>query len=193
MACSDVPHTIGKLWTRATTILWTSSQSKVCTQSFAPTESRESQLWEFWDSPDKMTFGCWSVPGTKYTIKGKVMASPKSGSWWILWICVCSWFVRASKCCNYALTNLLFGLCGSVWINEVFVNLPSPILELQHTLLPLKWCEPGSTPNSSFRCLHFWTRSWVHQRTWGCIIWTENSWTIHLTTIFLWIMIQSID
>jgi hypothetical protein len=30
------------------------------------------------------------------------------------------------KCSNYALTNLLFGLCRSMWIIELLVNLPSP-------------------------------------------------------------------
>jgi hypothetical protein len=35
--------------------------------------------------------------GTKNTIRGKVVASPKFGLWWVLWICVCSWFIRATK------------------------------------------------------------------------------------------------
>jgi hypothetical protein len=34
---------------------------------------------------------------TKYTIRGKVVASPKSGPWWILWVWVCSWLVLAPK------------------------------------------------------------------------------------------------
>jgi len=85
---------------------------------------------------------------TEYTIKGKVVASPKCKLWWVLWVCVCSWFVRASKCFDYALTNLLFGLCRSVWVSELLINLPSPIIELQHTLLPPKCCELKSTPNS---------------------------------------------
>jgi len=29
--------------------------------------------------------------------RGKVVASPKSGLWWILWVRVCPWFVLASK------------------------------------------------------------------------------------------------
>jgi hypothetical protein len=33
----------------------------------------------------------------KNNIRGKVMASPKFGPWWILWICVCSWLVHAPK------------------------------------------------------------------------------------------------
>jgi hypothetical protein len=34
---------------------------------------------------------------TEYTIRGKVVASPKSGPWWVLWIQVCPWFVLAPK------------------------------------------------------------------------------------------------
>ncbi len=84
-----------------------------------------------WESQDKMTFGCWSLwPSIEYTIRGKVVASPKSGPWWVLWICVCSWLVRAPRCSNYALTNLLFGLCKSAWVSKLLVNLPRPIPKL---------------------------------------------------------------
>ncbi len=56
------------------------------------------------------------------------MASPKSGPWWVFWICVCSCWVRAPKWSNYALTNLLFSLCMFVQVIELLVNLPSPHL-----------------------------------------------------------------
>jgi hypothetical protein len=36
-----------------------------------------------------------SWPGIKYTIRVKVVASPKFGPWWVLWACVCSWLERA--------------------------------------------------------------------------------------------------
>jgi len=87
-------------------------------------------------------------PGTKYTIRGKVMASPKSGPWWVLWICVCLQLVHVLKCFNYALTNLLFGLCRSVWVIELFVNFSNPIPELQHTPLPRSATSQGARPNS---------------------------------------------
>ncbi len=35
--------------------------------------------------------------GTKYNIRGKVVASPKSGLWWVLRIQVCSWLIPAPK------------------------------------------------------------------------------------------------
>jgi hypothetical protein len=62
-----------------------------------------------WDSPKVVgvpTLGIsgqndiwmWaSWRGTKYIIRGKVVASPKSRPWWVLWVQVCLWFVLASK------------------------------------------------------------------------------------------------
>jgi hypothetical protein len=38
-----------------------------------------------------------SWPNTKYTIRGKVVASPKLGPWWIVWIQGCPWFVLTPK------------------------------------------------------------------------------------------------
>ncbi len=118
-------------------------------------------------------------PSTEYNTRGKVVASPKSRPWWILWVYVYPWFVRAPKCYNYALTNLLFGLCRSVWVIELLVALLSPILELQHGLLPPKCCELGSTPKLLFLplCSHLDSQLspskslGVHQtRTHTCIV-----------------------
>jgi len=94
----------------------------------------------------KWHLGAGPMVGTEYTIRGNVVASPKSGSWWVLWVSFCPWLVRAPKCSKYTLTNLLFGLCGSVWVIEFLVNLPSPIMELQHAPLPPKCYKPGSAP-----------------------------------------------
>jgi len=49
--------------------------------------------------------------------KGKVVASPKSKPWWVLWICVCLWFVNAPK---------MVQLCKFVWVIDLLVILPNP-------------------------------------------------------------------
>jgi len=150
LCIGGVSHTIGKILTRATTFLLTSSQSEVCTRSYGPPKSWKSQFREFRDSNLR-------VPGqndiwvlvlclaTKNTIRGKVVASPKFGSWWVLWIRVCSWLVHAPKVLQLCTTNL-FGLCKSVWVIKSFVIRPSSILELQHALLPPKCYEPKIAP-----------------------------------------------
>jgi hypothetical protein len=112
-------HIVKQLLTRATTLLQTSSQLKVCTQIYGPPKLQESQLWEFWDSHlgvlrqnDIWVLIPW--PGTKYIIRGKVVASPKFGLWWVLWVCVCSWLVtKVLQLC----TNQLI-----VWVVQVHVN-----------------------------------------------------------------------
>jgi hypothetical protein len=35
--------------------------------------------------------------GTEYTIRGKGVASPESGPWWVLWVRIYLWFVLAPK------------------------------------------------------------------------------------------------
>jgi hypothetical protein len=51
-----------------------------------------------------------------------------------------------TKCSNYTLTSLLFGLCMSMWVIEFFFNLPSLILKLQHAPLPSKCCTQERAP-----------------------------------------------
>jgi hypothetical protein len=50
------------------------------------------------------------------------------------------------KCSNYTLTNLLFGLCRSVWVIDLLVTLPNPISKFWHAPLPPKCCEPRNMP-----------------------------------------------
>jgi hypothetical protein len=54
--------------------------------------------------------------------------------------------VFGGRCFDYALTNLLFGLCKPMWVIELLINRPNPISELQHALLPPKCCELGNAP-----------------------------------------------
>ncbi len=162
-----------KFLTKATTWLQTSSQSKVFIQSYGPPKLQESQRWEFQDYQELGVPGqndIWvlvSWLGIKYTIRGKVVASPKSRPWWDLWVHVCPSFICAPKCSNYALTNLLFRLCKSVWVSKLLVNLLSPIPELQHTPLPPKWCKLRSVRQLLILSLFSpQTHIWVYQGAW---------------------------
>jgi hypothetical protein len=75
---------------------------EVYTQSCGAPKSWESQFWEFRDSHLKVlgqnAIWMWALwRGTKYNLKGKVMASFKFGPWWVLWIQVCPWLILAPK------------------------------------------------------------------------------------------------
>jgi len=63
---------------------------------------------------------------TKNTIRGKVMASPKSKPWWVLWICVSLWFIRALKMLQLCINQLV------VW----FMQLIQIMTHLSLVLVP---------------------------------------------------------
>jgi len=57
--------------------------------------------------------------GTEYTTRGKVVASPKSGPWWVLWVRICSWFILAPKVLQLCVNHLVFGFGAGMceWIS----------------------------------------------------------------------------
>jgi hypothetical protein len=65
-----------------------------------------------WESQNKNAIWMWaSWKGAEYTIRGKVVASPKFGLWWVLWIWVCSWFVLAPKMFQQCTNQLVVWFC----------------------------------------------------------------------------------
>jgi hypothetical protein len=103
----------------------------------------------------KWHLGAGPMPVHRIYYKREGGGFSKSGPWWILWVCVCPWLVHAPKCSNYALSNLLFGLCTSVWISELLVNLPNPTQSSSTPIFPQNAVRQGAHPNSfSFNCLH---------------------------------------
>jgi hypothetical protein len=137
-------------------------------KSYEPPKSRESQLRKFWDSQLRVLRqnDIWVlVPwlGTKYTIRGKVVASLSLGfGEFCESMFACSSSVH-QKCSNYALTNLLFGLCKSMWVIELLVNFSSPHPEATTSPLPPKCCELGNAPQLLFLPLFsLLDLQWIH-------------------------------
>jgi hypothetical protein len=99
LACKWCTTNYWKLSTKATTLLQTSSQLEVYEQNYGPPKSRKSQLWEFRVRVlGQNAIWMWaSWRGIEYTIRGKVVASPKSRPWWVSWVWICPWFVLAPK------------------------------------------------------------------------------------------------
>jgi hypothetical protein len=83
--------------------------------------------------------------------KGKVVASPKSRSWWVLWVRVCPWWFLNQKCFNYVLINLLFSLCRSMRVIKCLSFFLVPSQSSNMPLYPkVLWAkERASTPCSS--------------------------------------------
>jgi hypothetical protein len=90
--------------------------------------------------------------GTEYTIRGKVLISPKSELWWVLWVRVCLWLVRAPKVlqlCNNQVIVWFVQVRVSSWL---LVNLPNPDLGTPahpSTLKMLRAKERAPTPSPS--------------------------------------------
>jgi hypothetical protein len=63
----------------------------------------------------------------KYTIRGKAVASPKFGPWWVLWVQGCLWLVLAPKVLQLCTNHLVLVLCKFVWVVEAcqFFLIPS--------------------------------------------------------------------
>jgi len=96
--------------------------------------------------------GKFGTPTWENTMRGKVVASPKSKPCGESYE---SMFTHGSfvhqKCSNYALTNLLFSLCRSMWIIDLFVTILSPYpgaLACPSTLKVLRTREHTPTPHS---------------------------------------------
>jgi hypothetical protein len=185
-----VSHTVGKISTRDTTLLQTSFQSEICKQSYGPPNLWESQVWEFRDSQLGVLGQnaiCMLVlwPTTQYTIRGKVVASPNSGSWWVLWIQVCPWLILAPKVLELCTNQLV------VWFVQVrvsklmLVTLLSFISELQHAPLPLKCCEPRSVPQLLILLLFSpYIHNWIYKGGWERVIFIIlNNHHLHLCLV----------
>jgi hypothetical protein len=121
LCASEITHIVEKISTKVTTLFSTSSRSK-----FAQKIMDVQNHWN-------LNFGNFKIlnlgdlrqndismqplwPGTKNIVKRKLMVSPKSWSWWILWIYVCSWFIYAPKVFQLHINQLV------VWFLQVCVN-----------------------------------------------------------------------
>jgi hypothetical protein len=72
------------------------------------------QTWESWD---KMTFGCNPCGQTQNILqRGRWLLPPKCGPLWVLWVCVCPWFIRAPKVFQLCINQLV------VWFVQIHMN-----------------------------------------------------------------------
>jgi hypothetical protein len=102
LASDDVPHTVGKLLTRVTTLLQTALQSKVCSQSYGAPKSRESPLAGFRDSHagvpgEKSHLDVGPVERSKVYYKGEGGGFPQVQAVVSLVCPCCPWLVLTSK------------------------------------------------------------------------------------------------
>jgi hypothetical protein len=123
-----------------------------------------------WESWDKMTFGCRPVAKHRKYYKGEGGGFPQVRNM-VSIVSLCLPVARpcTKRCSNYALTNLLFSLCKSVWIIDLLVILPSPHPEaLARPSTPkMLWTRECTPTLYLFVVFTLLTHNWVHQRVWG--------------------------
>ncbi len=125
LCISGEPHIAGKLLT--TTATFDSDLTSI--------RGLHIKLWAFkvvkvpilgisrlsFGSPKtKWHFKCWLVIKHIVYYKGKGGGFLQVGSWWILWIYVCSWLIRASKEFQLRINKLLtwfVQVCASNWLS----------------------------------------------------------------------------
>ncbi len=103
VSASGVQHTVGKLLRRATSLLWTLSQSEVWSESYELPKSWESNPRQFRDS----FLGVPRLKAIRMRVQrsnaeniiwGKVVASPESRPWWVKWVRVACGLSQHQEC-----------------------------------------------------------------------------------------------
>jgi hypothetical protein len=160
----DIP--LGKLLTKATTLLHIAPRSEVYLQSYGVPKSRESRLARFRDSHSK-------VPGKKshldvglverYKIyyKGEGGGFPQVRAVVSLVCPCCSWLVLAPKVLQLCTNHLVWVVYRPVWVNKACQLFLVPSRTSNTPLYPSKCCELGSVPQLlhlplSCTWIHFW-------------------------------------
>ncbi len=115
MHADGLQHIVGKILTKATTLLQTSSQSEVCTQSYGAPKSRESQPWR---SRDKSHLDVGPVKTCRVYYKGEGGGFPQVWAVVSLVCACCMWFGLAPKVLQLCTNHLTLVLCRSVWVDK---------------------------------------------------------------------------
>ncbi len=116
LAADDVRHTIGKLSTRATTLLQTALRSEVCSQSYRAPKSRESQLARFRDSHagipgEKSHLDVGPVESHRVYYKGEGGGFPQVRAMVSLVCPCCPWLVLAPKVLQLCTNHFVWIVC----------------------------------------------------------------------------------
>jgi len=110
-------------------------------------QSRGSPNWRDFGTPtresrERKAIWMWAPwRGAKNTIKGKVVASPKFGLWWVLCVRVAHGSVL-QLCTNH----LVWVVCKLVWMSEAYQPFLVPSWSSNMPLYPSKCCELRNVP-----------------------------------------------
>jgi hypothetical protein len=133
-------------------------------------QSRKNPSWcDFgiptWESRERKAIWMWaSWRGAEYTIRGKVVASPKFGLWWFFVCPCCPWLVLVLKVLQLCTNHLVWVVCRPVWVSEACQLFLVPSWSSNTPFYPSKCCELRNVPRLlplPLSCT--WTHFWVLQ------------------------------
>jgi len=169
LAADDAWHTVGKLSTKATTLLQIAPQFEVYLQSYGASKSQKSQLARFRDSHsgilgEKSHWDVDHVEWCRIYYKGEGGGFPQVRAVVSL-VCLCGmWLVLAPRVFQLCTNHLVRVVCRPVWVSEACQLFLVPSRSSNTPLYPSKCCELGSVPQLLLLPLFStWTHIWVFQ------------------------------
>jgi hypothetical protein len=167
LAVGVVRHIVEKLLTRATTLLETTSQSKICSQSYGAPKLQKSQLAQFRDSHSgvprkKSHLDVGSVASHRVYYKGEGGVFPQVRAVVSLVCPCCPWLILAPKVFQPCTNHFVWVVCRPVWVSEACQLFLVPSRSSNMPFYPSKCCELRNVPRLLLLPLSFtWTRIWV--------------------------------
>jgi hypothetical protein len=167
LVVGGVRHTVGKLLTRATTLLQIASRSKVFSQSYGASKLWESRLAQFRDfhsrvPGEKSHLDVGSVANHRVYYKGEGGGFPQV---WVVMNLVCSccpWLVLAPRVFQLCINQFMWVMCKRVWVSEACQLFLVPFRSSNTPLYPSKCCELRNVPRLLLLPLcSIWTHIWV--------------------------------
>jgi hypothetical protein len=124
LAADDVAHTVGKLSTRATTLLQTALRSEVCSQSYGAPKLQESRRAGFRDSHagvpgEKSHFDVGLVERSRVYYKGGGDGFPQVRAVVSLVCPCCPWLVLTPKALQLCTNHFVWVVCRPAWVNKL--------------------------------------------------------------------------
>jgi len=164
-----VRHTVGKLSTTTTTLLYTTPWSEVYSQSYGAPKLREFQLVRFRDShmgvpEEKSHLDVGPVERCIVYYKGEGGGFPQVRAVVSLVCPCCSWLVLAPKVLQLCINHFMWVVCKPVWVSEACQLFLVTSQSSNMPLYPSKCCELGSVPRFlplPLSCT--WTHFWILQ------------------------------
>jgi hypothetical protein len=119
LAVDDMPNIVGKLSTRATTLLHTTLRSEVCSQSYGVPKLQECPLARFQDSHtgvsgEKSHLDVGLMERSRVYYKGEGGGFPQVRAVMSLMCMCCPWFVLALKVSQLCTNHFVWVVCKPV-------------------------------------------------------------------------------